>query len=1164
MTEPSNPKSLWSFSGIVPYYAVAFLGAFGLLGLQALLSGVARDAFPDASEQALALAVLQALVLLPFVLFVTPAGYISDKWAKDRVIRWTTDAFLVLAIALVACFHAGSWIGASVLLFLLSVQAALFSPSKYGFAKEIVGNRNLAKATAVLLALTVAAGLAGQVVYGSLFDLLHAEGIRDRGEIVHRIRWASWPLLAGAVAQWVLARRVPRIGNTDRRMRFSWKRYLRGQSFLHGLRGTWRHVVVRQAVIGLSMFFAVAQILVANIGAYVHETSGRTSPMATTAILAAAAVGLAAGAFYAARLSRNFIETGLVPTGAAGVSALLFVLPSATHAGMLGTLFFGFGFFGGMFLVPLQALIQFHTRENTAGHILATSNFWQNALMLLSLGLPLLLAEAGVPYRVIFAGLGILATAGSLWAMVRLPQSLIRVLVRGVFSSRFDLEVLGLDTLPAEGGVLLLGNHISLLDWAFLQMACPRTVRFMMDRSHYEKWYLKWLLDWLGAIPMVGAGNEAAFAEARRILEEGGVVAIFPEGHLSRNGLLSSFKPGFEKAVAGTGAAVVPFYIQGLWGSIYSHAAAGYRKGLLSLAAHDITVAFGNPLPGSATAEEVRRAVQELSILAWNDHVSNMKPLVSTWIRTAKRVASAPAIFSHDGQDLSGTRLLGAVLAFSRRLEEIAPDQQNVGILLPTSSAGAIANLACLVRGRTIVNLNYTQPAETVVQCARRAGLRTVISSRQFESKLASRGFDIDALAEVANVVRMEDMKDSISMAQFVRQVLRAKFLPAWWLELASVKRGTKLSDTAAIMFSSGSEGVPKGVELSHANMMGNIRQTGTVLNPTRDDVMLSSLPLFHAFGLTITTLMPLLEGIPISMQPDPTDARSIGRACARNKATILCGAGTFMRIYAQSKAVHPLMFASLRLVVAGAEKLRPEVRQSFREKFGLEVYEGYGTTETTPVASTNLPDVLLDDFTVQVCNRPGTVGMPLPGSQFRIVDPDTLDVLPIGEAGLILVGGTQIMKGYLDDPERTAAAVVEIDGKRWYKSGDKGRIDADGFLQILDRYSRFAKVGGEMVSLGHVEQVISESGLLSPCEFITVAVPDPGKGERVALLYAAGEGQEAPEPEVVRDRIRASGMPPLSQPALHFMVAAVPRLGTGKADYGKAKELAIALSSAR
>jgi acyl-[acyl-carrier-protein]-phospholipid O-acyltransferase/long-chain-fatty-acid--[acyl-carrier-protein] ligase len=346
--------------------------------------------------------------------------------------------------------------------------------------------------------------------------------------------------------------------------------------------------------------------------------------------------------------------------------------------------------------------------------------------------------------------------------------------------------------------------------------------------------------------------------------------------------------------------------------------------------------------------------------------------------------------------------------------------------------------------------------------------------------------------------------------------------------------------------------------------MVGNLRQTSTVLNPDRDDVILSALPLFHAFGLTITTLMPLVEGIPIATQPDPTDARAIGRTCARHRVTILCGTSTFLRLYAQSKAVHPLMLASVRMVVAGAEKLRPEVRASFREKFGLEILEGYGTTETTPVASTNIPDALLGDFTtVQVGNKPGTVGLPLPGSQFRVVDPESLATLPAGEAGLVLIGGTQIMKGYLDDSAKTDSVIVELDGKRWYRSGDKCRIDDDGFLQILDRYSRFAKVGGEMVSLGSVEGALADSGILGTCEYLAVAVPDPGKGERIALLYCAPQGEAAPAQEELKDRIRPSAIPPLSQPSLFFRVDTLPRLGTGKADYGKAKELAVALSEA-
>ena len=1153
---PDEPVQRPSSRGLFPLLAVGFLDAFGLAGLQCLLVEVAKGVLRSHSDPLSARALVQAMVHLPFIFLLTPSGHLSDTRKKDLVIRRSSDAFLLLSLLAAVSFHLGSWIGAAVVLLLLSAQAAILSPAKYGLAREFAGSRFIAEVTGLQIALTTTGGLCALLLFG----LAGMDVDGGPAETLHQLRWAASLLPPAAIAGWWFSRRISgsRLGAAPRP--FPWPRYLSGRIFRESLAEAWSHPILRQGVIGLSMFFAVAQFLVSDLGAYLDEVAGSENPAVVAAILAAAGLGLAAGAIQAGHLSRNFIETGLIPASAAGISAFLFLLPSATHPAALGLVLLGLGFCGGLFLVPLQSLVLFQTRASTAGHIVAACNFWQAVAMLLFLALPFGLARAGVPHRAIFSTLGLISLAGSLWAIVQLPQSLVRTLIRGVFSSRYDLEVIGLDELPPEGGVLLVGNHISLLDWAFVQMASPRPVRFLMDRSHYEKWYLKWLLDWMGTIPLSAGDDGEAFAKARTILEGGGVVAVFPEGHLSRNGLLSTFQPEFEKAVRATGAAVVPFYVQGLWGSVYSSAAAGYRDGLLSLAARDITVAFGPRLPDSTSADDVRRAVQELSIVAWNDHVSGMRPLVSTWIRTAKRVGSAPAIFSHDGKDLSGTVLLAAVLAFSRKIEELSPGEPAMGLLLPTSSAGAIANLASLVRGRTVVNLNYTQPAEVVARCVQRAGVRTILSSHQFESKIASRGFRIEELEKVAKVLRMEDLKETIPKAEMVRQVLRAKFLPAWWLELSSGPRGVRLPDTAAIMFSSGSEGEPKGVELSHANMMGNIRQTGTVLNPTRDDVMLSSLPLFHAFGLTITTLMPLLEGIPIAMQPDPTDARSIGRACARHKVTIMCGAGTFMRIYAQSKAVHPLMFASLRLVVAGAEKLKPEVRHSFREKFGLEIYEGYGTTETTPVASTNLPDVLLDDFTVQVSNRPGTVGIPLPGSQFRIVDPDTMRSLPIGEAGLILIGGTQIMKGYLHDPERTARAVVEIDGKRWYKTGDKGRIDDDGFLWILDRYSRFAKIGGEMISLGQVEQSISDAGLVAPCEFAAVAVPDPGKGERIALLYAAVEGREAPDPEVVRDRIRGSGMHPLSQPSICLKVESVPRLGSGKADYVKTKELALSL----
>ena len=336
---------------------------------------------------------------------------------------------------------------------------------------------------------------------------------------------------------------------------------------------------------------------------------------------------------------------------------------------------------------------------------------------------------------------------------------------------------------------------------------------------------------------------------------------------------------------------------------------------------------------------------------------------------------------------------------------------------------------------------------------------------------------------------------------------------------------------------------------------MANLRQTADVLNVREDDCIMATLPLFHAFGLTVTCFMPLIEGMPVVCHPDPTDAPKIGKGVARYKATLMCATSTFLRLYTRNKRVHPLMFESLRAVVAGAEKLDASVRDAFEHKYRVPVVEGYGSTETTPVASTNLPDSLDTDWwTVQVGNKPGTVGMALPGSTFRVVDPETLEELPIGEDGLILIGGTQIMQGYLNNPQKTAEVVVELDGIRWYKSGDKGHLDDDGFLTIVDRYSRFAKLGGEMVSLTAIEGEVRRILALPELPLVAVNLPDPKKGEKVLLLI---EGEEI---EGLRERLIKGGMPSLMIPSAVHCVDVVPILGSGKTNFAEARVIATAL----
>jgi acyl-[acyl-carrier-protein]-phospholipid O-acyltransferase/long-chain-fatty-acid--[acyl-carrier-protein] ligase len=282
-----------------------------------------------------------------------------------------------------------------------------------------------------------------------------------------------------------------------------------------------------------------------------------------------------------------------------------------------------------------------------------------------------------------------------------------------------------------------------------------------------------------------------------------------------------------------------------------------------------------------------------------------------------------------------------------------------------------------------------------------------------------------------------------------------------------------------------------------------------------------------------------------------------IGKMAAKYEANILLATATFFRLYTRNRKLIPLMFKHLRMVVAGAEKLPTEIRDDFKKKFGHDIYEGYGATETTPVASGNMPDVLmLDSWKPQVGQKIGTVGLPLPGSAFRIVDPESFEPLATGEEGMILIGGTQIMKGYIGDPEKTASVIKEIDGIRWYVTGDKGRLDEDAFLTIVDRYSRFAKVAGEMVSLGFVEGEIAKV-LGENDQVAVVALSDIKKGEKLVLLL---EGDI--EIEDLKENIKTLEMNPLFVPSEYYKVDELPKLGTGKADFKGAKKLANELSA--
>ena len=723
-------------------------------------------------------------------------------------------------------------------------------------------------------------------------------------------------------------------------------------------------------------------------------------------------------------------------------------------------------------------------------------------------------------------------------------RSLGKILVRCVYRVRAHR----LENLP-PGGFLLLPNHLSWVDALVLQIACPRPIRFVVFEEFYRMPLLHPLFRAVGAIPIAPKRAKEAVRLAAELIGKGEVVCLFPEGELSRTGILLRLKRGYELIARSAQCPVVPVWLDQLWGSIFSFEGGKYFFKWPKRLPYPVTVAFGAPISHEAAdIARLRERFLELGEFCFQARESLRGHLGEACLRgLRKRQWSTALVDGMDHSTITRGTLLAAAIALSRRLAEECPHHR-IAIVLPAGKAAVIANLAVVLAGKVPVNLNFTAGRASLEAASRIGNLQHCLTAGPMLKRLPDFPWPPNSLL-------LENLMPQLRPAVMGWR-LAVAVTPSWVLArfLGIPRVGDR--DEAVLLFTSGSSGEPKGVALTHRNVLGNVSQFALMINLGRRDALLACLPFFHSFGCTVTLWYPLIEGMLAITYPNPLELAKIAELSARYGVTLCCSTPPFLRGYLRK--AEPAQLASLSLVVTGAEKLPNELAEAFQERFGKEVLQGYGLTETSPVVSVNLPEPAApksDDperYPVQPSNRRGSVGKLAPGIAAQIRDPGTGAALSLHETGMLWLRGPNIFDGYLDDSERSAE--VLIDG--WFKTGDLGRFDEDGFLYIEGRLSRFSKIGGEMVPHETIESKIVELLELPRDErLIAVAgIPDEAKGEALVVLSTLEI-----EPGLLREKLAAAGFPNLWIPKKLQRIGVIPILASGKLDLKKCKDLALA-----
>ena len=1119
----------------LPLFATQFLGALNdNVFKNALVVLIIYRIAAAAGMNGQVLVTLAAgIFILPFFLFSATAGQIADKFEKSGLIRWIKAA----EVAVISVGAAAIWQGDVYLmlgvLFLMGTQSAFFGPVKYSILPDHLSEDELIGGNALVEAGTFLAILVGTIAGGLLILRDHGALMVSAGVVMLAISGlcTSWAIPRAPAPAPALAINPNVFGETWAIVRRSAER---------------RDIFL--SILGISWFWLVGATFLAQFPALAKDVLSADETVVTL-FLTLFSMGIGLGSLLCNTLLKGEISAKYVPLGALGMTVFivdLFMASSGDRpAG--GPLVDAVDFLaapgswrivldlvaisvsGGLYIVPLYAILQSRSEETHRSRVIAANNIMNALFMVLGALAATAMLAGSVSVPGVFLTLAVVNGVVAVYICRLLPDAVIKAVLAGLLTLCYRVRVRGLESYADAGPrAVIVVNHVSFLDAVLLAAFLPGKPMFAVDTRSAGAWWLRPLLGLVDAFPL-DPTHPMATKSLIKAVRKGLHCVIFPEGRITVTGSLMRIYEGPGMVADKADAMLVPVRIDGAQYSPFSRLRGKVRIRWFPR----ITITLLPPRRFEIPEGVVGRARRRRAGLRLYDVMSEM--MFETWDHRQslfEALLDAAAVHGHampvvedvERKPLTYGRLTLAALTLGRKLAALSRPGEYVGVMLPSSVGAAVTFFALQAFGRVPAMLNFSTGARIMNSAITAAGIVTVLTSRRFV-KVAGLEATVEALGERVRVAYIEDLRRDVSLQDTVWALISRPFA-----RRAHRRLGIAPDDPAVVLFTSGSEGTPKGVVLSHANLLANRYQLAARVDFNRTDIVFNALPVFHSFGLTGGTLLPILSGIKTFLYPSPLHYRIVPALIYESNATILFGTDTFLAGYA--RVADPYDLYSVRYVFAGAERVKEETRRTWAEKFGLRILEGYGATETSPVLAVNTP----------MHFRAGTVGRFIPGTDYTLVPVPGLE-----RGGRLIVSGPNVMLGYLRSEN---PGVLERPEGRRYDTGDIVSVDEEGFVTIEGRAKRFAKIAGEMVSLGAVEGYADAVWPGSMHAVISVA--DAQKGERLVLVT----DREGAQREALLAYAKANGITELMVPRTIRVLDTLPVLGTGKVDYAGVKVL--------